>query len=92
VRIYFGFLYHYMNNPLIPHQNLAFLQLIFQMPFFFYTRKYNKITSQKFYENCAVNNAETPELKASRLTLCTVTASTIKLLMGLLGIEVVERL
>jgi len=52
-------------------------------------------TSQKFnkfYENCAVNNAETPELKASRLTLCTVTASTIKLLMGLLGIEVVERL
>ena len=52
-------------------------------------------TSQKFnqfYENCSVNNAETPELKASRLTLCTVTASTIRLLMGILGIEVVERL
>jgi len=52
-------------------------------------------TSQKFnqfYENCSVNNAETPELKASRLTLCTVTAATIRLLMGLLGIPVVERL
>lgn len=52
-------------------------------------------TSQKFnkfYENCSVNNAETPELKASRLTLCTATAGTIRLLMSLLGIEVVERL
>jgi len=52
-------------------------------------------TSQKFnqfYENCSVNNAETPELKASRLTLCTVSASTIRLLMGILGIKVVERL
>eukprot|EP00586_Coscinodiscus_wailesii_P023737 CAMPEP_0172499190 /NCGR_PEP_ID=MMETSP1066-20121228/123668_1 /TAXON_ID=671091 /ORGANISM="Coscinodiscus wailesii, Strain CCMP2513" /LENGTH=716 /DNA_ID=CAMNT_0013272801 /DNA_START=353 /DNA_END=2503 /DNA_ORIENTATION=- len=52
-------------------------------------------TSQKFnqfYENCAVNNAETPQLKASRLTLCTVTAATIRLLLGMLGIQVVERL
>merc|ERR1740139_343041 len=52
-------------------------------------------TSQKFnkfYESCSVNKAETPELKASRLTLCTVTASTIELLMGILGIPVVERL
>jgi arginyl-tRNA synthetase len=46
----------------------------------------------KFYENCSVNNAETPEIKASRLSLCTVTAGTIRLLMGLLGIKVVERL
>lgn len=46
----------------------------------------------KFYENCSVNNAETDELKASRLTLCTVTAGVIRLLMGLLGINVVERL
>lgn len=52
-------------------------------------------TSQKFnqfYENCSVNNAETPELKASRLTLCTATAGTIRLLLTLLGIEVVERM
>ena len=52
-------------------------------------------TSQKFnqfYENCSVNNAETPELKASRLTLCTATAGTIRLLLTLLGIEMVERL
>jgi arginyl-tRNA synthetase len=46
----------------------------------------------KFYESCSVNNAETEELKASRLSLCTVTAGVIKLLMGLLGINVVERL
>lgn len=52
-------------------------------------------TSQKFnqfYESCSVNNAETQQLKESRLTLCTVTASTIRLLLGLLGINVVERL
>lgn len=46
----------------------------------------------KFYEACSVNKAETEEIKASRLSLCTVTASTIRLLMGLLGIKVVERL
>merc|ERR1719491_747407 len=46
----------------------------------------------KFYESCPVNNAETPELKASRLSLCTVTAGTIQLVMQLLGIKVVERL
>jgi len=39
-----------------------------------------------------VNNAETPELKASRLSLCTVSAGTIRLLMSLLGIPVVEKL
>jgi len=52
-------------------------------------------TSQKFnqfYENCSVNNAETSELKASRLSLCTVSAATIRLLMNLLGISVVEKL
>ena len=46
----------------------------------------------QFYENCSVNNAETSELKASRLSLCTATAGTIKLLMTMLGIEVVEKL
>lgn len=52
-------------------------------------------TSQKFnkfYESCSVKNAETPEIKASRLSLCTATAGTIRLLMDLLGIKVVERL
>jgi arginyl-tRNA synthetase len=52
-------------------------------------------TSQKFnqfYENCSVNNAESAELKASRLSLCTATAGTIRLLMSLLGIQVVEKL
>jgi len=52
-------------------------------------------TSQKFnqfYEKCSVNNAETPELKASRLSLCTVSAATIRLVMNILGISVVEKL
>lgn len=47
---------------------------------------------RQFYEKCSVNNAETPELRASRLSLCAVTASTIRLLMGILGIPVVEKL
>ena len=46
----------------------------------------------KFYEACSVNKAESEEIKASRLSLCTVTAGTIQLLMELLGIRVVERL
>jgi arginyl-tRNA synthetase len=52
-------------------------------------------TSQKFnkfYESCSVNNAESPEIKASRLTLCTATAGTIRLVMSLLGIDVVEKM
>ena len=52
-------------------------------------------TSQKFnqfYENCSVNNAESADLKSSRLSLCVATAGTIRLLMTLLGIEVVEKL
>jgi arginyl-tRNA synthetase len=52
-------------------------------------------TSQKFnkfYEHCSVINAETSELKASRLSLCVATARTIRLLLTLLGIEVVEKL
>ena len=52
-------------------------------------------TSQKFskfYENCSVNKAESPEIKASRLTICTATAGTIRLLLSLLGIKHVERL
>merc|ERR1712238_356232 len=39
-------------------------------------------TSQKFnkfYESCSVNKAESPEIKASRLTICTATAGTIRL-------------
>jgi arginyl-tRNA synthetase len=46
----------------------------------------------QFYESCSVNSAETTELKASRLSLCTATAGSIRLLMSLLGIEVVEKL
>ncbi len=46
----------------------------------------------QFYENCHVNAAPTPELKASRATLCRVTANAIKLGLGLLGIDTVEKI
>lgn len=46
----------------------------------------------KFYETCPVNHAESLELKYSRLKLCIVTANTIRLIMGFLGIQVLERL
>eukprot|EP00522_Entomoneis_paludosa_P011477 CAMPEP_0172453778 /NCGR_PEP_ID=MMETSP1065-20121228/10951_1 /TAXON_ID=265537 /ORGANISM="Amphiprora paludosa, Strain CCMP125" /LENGTH=711 /DNA_ID=CAMNT_0013205987 /DNA_START=91 /DNA_END=2226 /DNA_ORIENTATION=- len=46
----------------------------------------------QFYESCSVNKAETPELKASRLSLCTATAGTIRLLLDILGIEMVQKL
>mmetsp|Transcript_29448 Transcript_29448/g.41197 ORF Transcript_29448/g.41197 Transcript_29448/m.41197 type:complete len:731 (-) Transcript_29448:999-3191(-) len=52
-------------------------------------------TSQKFnqfYENCSVKNAKTEELKKSRLSLCMATAGTIRLLMDIIGINVVEKL
>eukprot|EP00520_Triparma_pacifica_P017865 CAMPEP_0118652932 /NCGR_PEP_ID=MMETSP0785-20121206/11574_1 /TAXON_ID=91992 /ORGANISM="Bolidomonas pacifica, Strain CCMP 1866" /LENGTH=602 /DNA_ID=CAMNT_0006545467 /DNA_START=243 /DNA_END=2051 /DNA_ORIENTATION=- len=51
--------------------------------------------SQKFstfYENCPVNQAETEELKKSRLTLAVVTNDVLKKGMDILGIEVVERM
>ncbi len=46
----------------------------------------------QFYENCHVNAAPTPELKVSRATLCRVTANAIKLGLGLLGIDTVEKI
>jgi len=52
-------------------------------------------TSQRFnqfYEQCPVNKAETRELRASRAVLCGLTADTLKLSLGLLGIGVVDRL
>jgi arginyl-tRNA synthetase len=45
-----------------------------------------------FFEHCHVLRAETPELRASRLTLCDLTARTIRQGLSLLGIEVVEKM
>lgn len=49
-------------------------------------------TFSGFYRECPVLQAETPELKNSRLRLCDITARTIKLGLHLLGIETVERM
>lgn len=46
----------------------------------------------RFYDQCSVVQAPTAELKTSRLQLCALTALTIRTGLGLLGIEVVERM
>ena len=46
----------------------------------------------KFYEKCPVNQAETEELRLSRIALCSLTANTIKLGLEFLGIETVSKL
>ena len=46
----------------------------------------------RFYDQCSVVQAATAELRTSRLQLCALTALTIRTGLGLLGIEVVERM
>ena len=45
-----------------------------------------------FYEACPVLRADTPELRASRLALCELTARTLARGLGLLGIEAPDRM
>ncbi|HEV7888192.1 MAG TPA: arginine--tRNA ligase [Acidimicrobiales bacterium] len=45
-----------------------------------------------FFEACPVLRAESAEVRASRLTLCEVTARTLSLGLGLLGIDAPERM
>ncbi len=49
-------------------------------------------TFSGFYRECPVLQADTPELKLSRLRLCDITARTIQLGLHLLGIQTVERM
>ena len=46
----------------------------------------------RFYEACPIMACESPEAKASRLALCSLTGRTLTQTMGLLGIGVVERM
>ena len=46
----------------------------------------------QFYESCSVMNAETPEIQKSRLALCSLSASVLRLSLGLVGIDTLERL
>jgi arginyl-tRNA synthetase len=46
----------------------------------------------KFYEQCPVLTAESDTERLSRLALCDLVARTLKLGLGLLGIETVERM
>ncbi len=45
-----------------------------------------------FFEGCPVLKAESTECRDSRLALCHLTASTLKTGLGLLGIDIVERM
>jgi len=45
-----------------------------------------------FYEACPVVRAPSPEIRASRLALCDLTARTLATGLGLLGIETVEQM
>ena len=45
-----------------------------------------------FFEQCPVLRAESPQLRASRLLLCDLTARTIRLGLELLGIDVVDKM
>jgi arginyl-tRNA synthetase len=46
----------------------------------------------RFYESCPVLAAEDEATRLSRLRLCDLTARTLRLGLGLLGIEVIERM
>lgn len=46
----------------------------------------------QFYEQCPVVHAESSELQQSRLALCQLSADTLKLCLGLLGIPTLERI
>jgi len=45
-----------------------------------------------FYESCPVLRAPSEEVRASRLVLCDVAASTLSVGLGLLGIDAPERM
>ncbi len=45
-----------------------------------------------FFEQCHVLRAESDALRTSRLLLCDLTARTLRLGLGLLGIRVVEKM
>ena len=55
----------------------------------------SQVTSIDFPQyllNCPVIKAETPELRGGRLALCALTARTLEIGLGLLGIACVERM
>ena len=46
----------------------------------------------QFYEQCPVLKTPDHELRASRLALCSLTASVLRLCLRLLGLQTLERL
>ncbi len=46
----------------------------------------------QFYEQCPVLNADTEQLKGSRLALCQISADALKLCLNLLGIPTLDRI
>ncbi len=80
---------------------LALLQLAEVFPAVLADYRPNHLTSylfelanrfSTFYEQCPVIQAENDQLRQSRLLLCDLTARTLRLGLGLLGIRAVERM
>jgi arginyl-tRNA synthetase len=67
-----------VNGDLLPNR---ICQYLFEL-----SQKFNQ-----FFEQCPVLKAEEP-LRSSRLVLCDLTARTLQLGLGLLGIQVLERM
>lgn len=68
-----------LERDLLPHSMCEYIKSL--------TSAFNK-----YYEQCPVTRAPTEELKSSRMALCGITASALKLCLGLLGIETLDRI
>ena len=68
-----------LERDLLPHVLCEYVKNI--------TSRFNQ-----FYEQCPVVQAETPELQKSRLALCQISADTLQLCLGLLGIPTLQQI
>lgn len=68
-----------LERDLLPHVLCEYVKNV--------TSRFNQ-----FYEQCPVVHAESPELQKSRLALCQISADTLQLCLGLLGIPTLKQI
>ncbi|PXF49979.1 Arginine--tRNA ligase [Gracilariopsis chorda] len=68
-----------LERDLLPHVLCDYVKTV--------TTRFNQ-----FYEECPVLHASSDELKLSRLALCQISADTLQLCLGLLGIPTLDRI
>lgn len=68
-----------LEKDLLPHVLCEYVKNV--------TSRFNQ-----FYEQCPVVHAENPELQRSRLALCQISADTLQLCLGLLGIPTLQQI